>query len=74
MAAKFLKFENQVTLLLEANTSITTISTTLNKPSSSIYNAIKRIKRKNKEFNIKKASKGRIEKLSSREKELLIET
>ena len=72
MDAKFSKFENQVSLLLEANTSISTISTTLNKPKRSIYDAISRIKKKkNKEFNLKKASKERIEKLSTRKKRII---
>ena len=71
MAAKLSNFINQVSFLLEANTSISTISTILNKPNRSISNTIYRIKKKNEEFNLKRASKGRIEKLSPREKRVL---
>lgn len=71
MAPKFSIFENQVSLLLEAKTSISTISTTLKKPIRSIYNAISRIKKKKEEGSLKRVSRGRIEKLSSREKRIL---
>jgi len=71
MATKFSNFENQVSLLLEANCSISTISTTLNKSKVFINNAIYRIKRKNKEFNLERVSKGRIKKLSLREERII---
>ena len=48
MATKLSNFENQVTLLLKANTPISTISTTLNKSKSSFYATISRINKKNK--------------------------
>ena len=73
MVAKFSNFKNQVSLLLEANTSISIISTILNKPKRSIFNAIYRIKRKNKEFNLERVSKGRIKKLSLRDKRINIQ-
>lgn len=60
--------EEKVNFLLAASTSISTISTSLNKPIRSIYDAIYRIKKKKEDFNIKRVSRGRIEKLSSRDK------
>jgi transposase len=71
MASKFSNFEKDVNLLLEAETSISTISTTLNKSKYSIYNAIKRIKKKKKEIHLERVSKGRVEKLSTREKRVI---
>lgn len=71
MAAKFSNFEKQVDLLLAANTSISTISNTLNRSKPSIYDAIYRIKKKKKKFNLERASRGRVEKLSTREKRII---
>ena len=68
MSLKLSDFEDKVNLLIEASTSINTISTSLNKPIRSIYDAIYRIKKKKEDFNIKRVSRGRIEKLSSRDK------
>lgn len=69
MEPKFLKLKNNVQLLLETNTSIKNISIILKKTPRSITNTIQRIKqKKEKNLNIKKIKKGRIEKLSSREK------
>ena len=47
MSLKLSKYEQKVFSLLLENNSISSISTTLDRPSSSISNAIKRIKRKN---------------------------
>jgi len=73
MAPQFSNLESKVNLLLEANTSINIISTSLKKLLSSIYNTIKRIKikKEDKNFIINKVKKGRIEKLKPREKRLL---
>jgi len=46
MAIQFSKLESKINLLLEANTSISTISSILEKPLSSIYNTILYIKKK----------------------------
>jgi len=73
MAPQFSNLESKVNLLLEANTSINIISTSLKKSLSSIYNTIKRIKIKKeaKNFILNQVKKGRIEKLKSRKKRLL---
>ena len=71
MAAKFSNFEKDVSLLLEAKTSISTISTILNKPKRSIYDAAYRIKKKNEEINLKRVKKARVDKLSTREKRVI---
>ena len=73
MAPQFSNLESKVNLLLEANTSINIISTSLKKSISFIYNTIKRIKIKKeaKNFIFNKVKKGRIEKLKPREKYLL---
>jgi len=47
MSLKLSKYEQEVLSLLLENYSISSISTTLDRPSSSISNTIKRIKRKN---------------------------
>ena len=47
MSLKLSKYEQKVFSLLLENNSISSISTALDRPSSSISNAIKRIKRKN---------------------------
>ena len=52
MALKFSKLESEVKLLLKAKTPISTIITTLNKTSSSIYSTIKRITKKEKDNSI----------------------
>jgi transposase len=71
MDPKFSKFESEVKLLLEAKTPISTISTTLKKSKDSIYNTIKRIKRKEKNFNIERVKAGRVSKVTSREKRVI---
>lgn len=71
MPYKFSKFKSEVNLLLRASTSISTISTTLNKPPTSIYNAISRIKKKRKSPIIERARKGGLEGLSPREKRII---
>ena len=72
MASKFSKFEQEVNLLLEANTSIANIATILKKSYNSITSTIQRIKRKNNILNPSKPSKiGRPKKLSLRSKRLL---
>ena len=69
MAAKFSNYKNQVQLLLEAKTSISIISSTLKRSNQSIYNTIRRIKKKKEEINtLERVRKERIEKLSSRDK------
>ena len=70
MVPQLSDLESKVDLLLEANTSISTISTTLKKPRESIYNTIKYINRKKKANNsiLNRVKKGRIDKLSPREK------
>ena len=71
MNLKFLKFESKVKLLLEAKTPISTISTTLKKSKDSIYNTIKCIKRKDKDFNIESVKFSRVSKVTSREKRVI---
>ena len=51
MAPNFSKFKESVEELYNNNISINTISNILQKPKSSIYNAIARIKRKKTSFN-----------------------
>ena len=70
MVPQLSDLELKVNLLLEANTSISTISTILKKPRESIYNTIKRINRKKQANNsiLNRVKKGRIDKLSPREK------
>ena len=69
MSPKFSTYENQVQLLLEAKTPISIISSTLKRPKKSIYDTIRRIKKKKEEFNtLERVRKGRIEKLSPRDK------
>ena len=71
MAPKLSKFESEVNRLLEASTPISTISTLFKISKISIYNTISRIKKKNTKSSLKRASSGRIKKLSSREKRVI---
>ena len=72
MQQEFLKFKSQVSLLLKANVPITTITTTLNKPQSSIKNTIKRInKKKQKDPKLKRVRVGWISKLTKREERVI---
>jgi len=73
MAPEFLNLELKVNLLLEANTSINIISKILKKSSKSIYNTIKCINKKKKiNYSIlNRVKKGRIKKISSREKRVI---
>jgi hypothetical protein len=72
MALKFLKLKSKVKLLLKAKTSISIISTTLNKSKKSIYNTIQRIKNKEKDNSIiKRVKLGRISKITLRDKRVI---
>jgi transposase len=72
MEPKFSKLESKVNLLLQANTPISTIATILEKSSKSIYNALNRIKKKKQEdSNIERVRKGRVEKITPREKRII---
>ena len=68
MDPKFSNLESEVKLLLKAKTPISTIITTLKKPRRSIENTIQRIKRKEKDFNITRVNKGRVSKITLRDK------
>ena len=69
MAAKFSNFKEKISTLLKDNYTIPTISDILKKPTKSIYNAIQRIKTKEKTiFNLKKVNSSRISKISPRTK------
>lgn len=69
MAAEFSNFKEKVFTLLNSNYTIKTISNMLNKPTTSIYNAISRIKKKEKTiFSLKKINNSRISKISPRTK------
>ena len=67
MALKFLKLKSNIRLFLKAKTFISIISTTLEKLKDSIYNTIKRIKKKENNFNIKRVNKERVTKITSKE-------
>ena len=71
MDPKFSKFESEVRLLLEAKVPNSTISTTLKKSLKSIKNTIYRIKKKERDINIKRVSTGRVSKVTSREKRVI---
>ena len=72
MAPKFSKLESDVSLLLKAKTPISTISTTLKKSKDSIYNTIKRIKKKERDnLNIERVSKERVSKITPKEKRVI---
>ena len=73
MAIQFSKLELKINLLLEANTSISTISSTLKKPLSSIYNTISRIKKKKKLKDpiLNRVKRGRVKKITSRAKRVI---
>ena len=67
MEPKFSKFESEIQQLLDLNISIKNIVKYYNKPAESIYNAIKRIKKKKKDIKkLERASRGRILKLTPR--------
>ena len=67
MEPKFSKFESEIQQLLDLNISIKNIVKYYNKPAESIYNAIKRIKKKKKDIKkLERASRGRISKLTPR--------
>jgi len=73
MAPKFSNLELKVNLLLEANTSINIMSKILKKSSKSIYNTIQRINNK-KKLNypiLNRVKRGKIKKISSREKRVI---
>jgi len=73
MAPEFSNLELKVNLLLEANTSINIISKILKKSSKSIYNTIQRINKK-KKLNypiLNRVKRGRIKKISPREKRVI---
>ena len=72
MVESLSKFEQNVNLLYLANTSLSTISTILNKDYKSIKNALNRIRRKlSNSTPIKRVNRGRITKLSPRTKRQL---
>jgi len=73
MAIQFLKLESKINLLLEANTSISTISSTLEKPLSSIYNTILYIKKKKKLKDpiLNRVKRGRVKKITPRAKKVI---
>ena len=72
MTPNLLKFKSEVQLLLEANNAPNKIATILKRDLDAIYNAIKRIKRKNiKTVEEKKSYKGRPRKISKREKRVI---
>jgi len=73
MAIQFSKLESKINLLLEANTSISTISSTLEKPLSSIYNTISRIKKKKKLKDpiLNRVKRGRVKKITPRAKRVI---
>jgi transposase len=71
MQPKFSALKSKVDLLLKANTSIPIISTTLKRDINSIYEAIKRIKSKNKDLNIERARAGRVKKITPRAKRVI---
>lgn len=69
MDPKFSKFEAEVDRLLNADISIKNIINYYKKPPQSIYNAIKRIKKKKNNISQQEgASRGRISKVSPRTK------
>jgi len=73
MAPEFLNLELKINLLLEANTSINIISKILKKSSKSIYNTIQCINKK-KKLNypiLNRVKRGRIKKISPREKRVI---
>jgi IS30 family transposase len=51
MAPKFSNLEAEISRLLDAKIAIKNITTLLNKPPRTIYNAVYRIKKKKKEKN-----------------------
>ena len=72
MTPNLSKFESEVQLLLEANTLPSSIATILKRDINSIYNTIKRIKRKNnKKEGEEKSYKGRLTKISKRVKRVI---
>ena len=76
MAPKFSKLEEKVEELYTNNISISTISTILKKPKSSIYTAIRRIKDKKNNFNktslnLNKTKSGPIKKVENRKKRVI---
>ena len=72
MTQNLLKFESEVQLLLEANTLPSSIATILKRDINSIYNTIKRIKRKNSiKVEEKISYKGRPTKITKREKRVI---
>ena len=72
MTPNLSKFESKVQLLLEANNAPNKIATILKRDLDAIYNAIKRIKRKNiKIVEEKKSYKGRPTKVSKRVKRVI---
>ena len=73
MAIQFLKLELKVNHLLEVNTSIPTISSILEKPLSSIYNTISRIKKKKKLKDpiLNRVKRGKVKKITPRTKKVI---
>jgi transposase len=72
MALKLSKFESEVNLLLEAKTTTSIIATTLKKSLKSIKNTQQRIKRKKENsFNLERARKGPISKITPRTKRVI---
>ena len=72
MTLNLSKFESEVQLLLEANTTPNKIATILKKDIKSIYNSINRIKKKkDKKGEEIKRYKGRPTKISKREKRVI---
>jgi transposase len=73
MALKLSNLEAQVNLLLKAKTPNSTISNILKKPLRSIENTIQRINKKNKDINlsIKRVRKGRVSKVTPRDKRVI---
>lgn len=72
MEPKFSILEEKVNSFLEAKTSISIISNILKKSEKSIYNTIQRInKKKNNKTILNKVKKGRVSKLSLRDKRVI---
>ena len=72
MPSNLLKYESEVQLLLEANTKPNKIAIILKKDIESIYNTIKRIKRKNSIKGVNKSlKKGGVNKIDIRVKRII---
>src|SRR5690242_12411955 len=72
MTPNLLKFESEVQLLLEANSTPNKIATILKRDIEAIYNTIKRIKKKNNKKEEKiKSYKGRPRKVTKRERRVI---